>query len=563
MTVATTTNREQYATDGVTVEFTIHFPFFDDTDVNAIFVDSTGASTTLALSTDFTVSGGDGAGGTLTTTVAQANGGTLTVYRDIPFTQESDFVENDPLPADTLEAGLDRAAMRDQQLKDALDRALVLPVTATTSGGVVPSPEADKLLGWNSAGDALENKDIPTGTAIYSSITNTKAGTATAEAVTPDSLASLWQEGGALVSAASISKPADANLGGYYTQSGSTGTNTYWAGAKGGEPRTIRYTGAPLLGVSGNIVPPGGAAFQVIAGDIIAYRWDAAATKLRAIGGIRADGTALVVSSVSRAPVSVRQTVLSGPVTSDGLPNFGGSTATTTVTVLGTLVVTAANAEDISGNVDRVGSIAAPSWTGLSTNGTMYLYLDIASTGICSPGSTTVAPVYQFGGTYSTSAGAFTFNTQEMVGKVGDGSAVTQTYRVHVGEVTVAGGVVTVITWYAIKGRYVSAWTATLPGTSAAVSFSHNIGIKDVDLNYEIECTTIDNSYAVGDQISNPCTNSGGADSPARPTPTSRNAAQIQTAGTNSAVAIPKGGGAITALTVGDWKYRFTGKRRW
>jgi hypothetical protein len=30
MTVSSTTNREQYATDGVTTAFTIHFPFFED-----------------------------------------------------------------------------------------------------------------------------------------------------------------------------------------------------------------------------------------------------------------------------------------------------------------------------------------------------------------------------------------------------------------------------------------------------------------------------------------------------------------------------------------------------
>ena len=211
MTVATTTNREQYATDGVTTVFTIHFPFFDDSDVNAILVDAGGGATTLTLSTDFSVTGGNGAGGTLTTATALPAGGTLTVFRDIAFTQEDDYVENDPLPADTLESGFDRAAMRDQQLQDAIDRALVLPVTAAVSGDIVPLPAADKFLGWNSSADALENKDLPDGQAVYSTIANTRLGTATAEAVTPDGLASLWQEGASLVSASSIVKPGDAN----------------------------------------------------------------------------------------------------------------------------------------------------------------------------------------------------------------------------------------------------------------------------------------------------------------------------------------------------------------
>lgn len=300
MTVSSTTNREQYATDGVTTAFTIHFPFFNDTDVNAIFVTVAGGSTTLALNTDFSATGGDGAGGTLTTAGALsplAAGGTLTIFREIPFTQEDDYVEDDPLPADTLEGGFDRAAMRDQQLKDAQDRALTFPVTIDPGvSAELPSPSGDTYLGWNSAGDALENKTLPAGTTVYSSIANTRAGTSEAEAVTPDGLASLWQEGSALVSAASIASPSDANLGGFYTQSGNTGTNTYWAGVIGGEEMEIRYTGTPTLGTSGNIIPPNAAAYAVTAGTIIRWRWDASVSKWRFVGGTKADGSALSVT---------------------------------------------------------------------------------------------------------------------------------------------------------------------------------------------------------------------------------------------------------------------------
>jgi hypothetical protein len=190
MTVSSTINREQYATNGVTTAFTIHFPFFQASDVNAIFVASGGAETVLALDADFTITGGSGAGGMLTTSVAPASGGTLTIYRDIPFTQEDDYVEDDPLPADTLEHGFDRAAMRDQQLKDAQDRALTFPVTTPAGASTdVPAPAPDKYLGWNSAGTALENKTFAAGTTVYASLANTNAGIATAESVTPAGLA--------------------------------------------------------------------------------------------------------------------------------------------------------------------------------------------------------------------------------------------------------------------------------------------------------------------------------------------------------------------------------------
>jgi hypothetical protein len=126
----------------------------------------------------------------LTTLAAPAGGGTLTIYRDLHFVQEDDYVEDDPLPADTLEGGFDRAVMRDQQLQDGLDRAVTLPVTSASSvSTVLPDPQSDTFLGWNSAGDALTNKTLPAGTAIYSSVANTDLGLATAEAVTPAGLA--------------------------------------------------------------------------------------------------------------------------------------------------------------------------------------------------------------------------------------------------------------------------------------------------------------------------------------------------------------------------------------
>lgn len=189
MTVSTTINREQYATDGVTTAFTIHFAFFDDTDVNAAFVDSSGVSTTLAINTDYTVTGGDGAGGTLTTNSTLASGGILTAFREIPFTQEDDYVENDPLPAGTLESGFDRGVMRDQQLQDAANRSLSFPPTiASGVSAELPNPIGDQILGWASDGLSLVNKNVPEGTTVYASTADTNTGTATNEAVTPKGL---------------------------------------------------------------------------------------------------------------------------------------------------------------------------------------------------------------------------------------------------------------------------------------------------------------------------------------------------------------------------------------
>ena len=217
-------------------------------------------------------------------------------------------------------------------------------------------------------------------------------------------------------------------------------------------------------------------------------------------------------SSSSSVFVPVRQTVLSGPVDSNGLPAFGGSTGGTTVTMSGTLVATAANGFGSSGAVDVVGSGTNLSWTGLSTNGTMYLYCDIAA-GALTTGSGTLAPAYQFGGTYSTTSGQFTFNIQEMTGKVGNGSSATQTNRVYMGEVTVAGGVVTAIVWYALQRRYMSAETS-IPAANTVQAFSHNLGITTgIWSRVKLINKTTEANYAVG-QFAVPYENFGSGFTP-------------------------------------------------
>ena len=285
------------------------------------------------------------------------------------------------------------------------------------------------------------------------------------------------------------------------------------------------------------------------------------------LSDVEYDGTHWVVlnplPALSRPFPSVRQTVLSGPVDSNGLPSFGGSTGTTTVTASGTLVATAANGSDVSGNIDRVGSITNPSWTGLATNGTMYLYLDIAANGTCTTGSTTLAPVYQWGGTYSITNNQFTYNIQAMSGQVGNGASAAQTYRVFVGEVTVAGAVVTAITWYALQGRYEGPWTATIPAGPTNLSVNANIGTDEITAPlFELKCTTTDVGYAVGDIVQNVGYGQAGYVAPL-PVGRTRNTAFVSIP-SNSIVLFNKTSPAAgVTVTAASWSYRFRAIRGW
>jgi hypothetical protein len=132
MTVPTSTAKSgPYAGSGTTGPFTVGFRFLENSHLQVIRTSSTGVDTTLALTTDYTVSGAGGASGSVTLVAALAVGQQLTVIRNIPFTQDADYVQNDAFPAESHERALDKLTMQTQQLLEAVDRAAKLPVTST------------------------------------------------------------------------------------------------------------------------------------------------------------------------------------------------------------------------------------------------------------------------------------------------------------------------------------------------------------------------------------------------------------------------------------------------
>lgn len=256
----------------------------------------------------------------------------------------------------------------------------------------------------------------------------------------------------------------------------------------------------------------------------------------------------------------VRQTVLSGAVDTNGFSAFGGSTGSTTVTSSSTLVATCAD-----GANDREGTIVNPSWTGLLTNGTMYLYLDIATDGTCITGKTTLAPTYRWGGVDVVTNLQNTFNIQEMKMEVGNGSTATQVYRVFVGEVRVVGEVVTAITWYALMGRYEGIFVNTLPSVSTPISLNHNIGILPKQCRAEFMCIKTDVGFAVGDVIDGVPTEANSSASVPSPRVLWKNKNNVGfTNSTGNAWEIAhKTTSALTNITLSSWAYRITAQRGW
>jgi hypothetical protein len=159
MTVSSTTSRVSYAGNGSTTAFTASFPFLANADLVVIRV-TNGVETTLVLSTDYTVTGAGGTSGTVTCTVAPAVGSTLVIYRDPAITQLVDYQPNDPFPANTHETALDRLTMISQRQKDLVTRSMRLS-DGDVSGAstTLPTPDANKVIGWNSGGTGLTNID--------------------------------------------------------------------------------------------------------------------------------------------------------------------------------------------------------------------------------------------------------------------------------------------------------------------------------------------------------------------------------------------------------------------
>lgn len=163
MTVNTATNRVAYLGDGATTVFTVPFRFLVNSHIVAVLRDAADVETAWVENTNYTLAGAGNDAGTLTvkttpTDYTPATGETLVILRDIPVTQESDYVENDPLPAETLERDFDKAAMINQQQAEALDRTFTVPETDTQAGNLglpIDSVRANKDFQFDILGKPL------------------------------------------------------------------------------------------------------------------------------------------------------------------------------------------------------------------------------------------------------------------------------------------------------------------------------------------------------------------------------------------------------------------------
>ena len=171
MTLTATTNKVAYAGNGSTTSFAITFIYWDDTDVRVILSNNTtGAETVWTDGTQYNLSGGSGATGTLTidtspTDYTPATGETLTIKSNLPDTQSTSLPLGGSLPSTSIEERFDKNVRLSQQLAEELTRAIQFSESSTTTSTYITetaAQRANKLLAFDTNGNFTVTQEIGT-----------------------------------------------------------------------------------------------------------------------------------------------------------------------------------------------------------------------------------------------------------------------------------------------------------------------------------------------------------------------------------------------------------------
>lgn len=115
MTVSADTNKISYIGNGTATEFAVPFPFLDAAHLKVYQL----LNNVQSERTDWTIQDGN-----VVFASAPASEAQIVILREVPFTQETDYRENEILAAETLERNVDKLTMICQQIKEKVDRSV-------------------------------------------------------------------------------------------------------------------------------------------------------------------------------------------------------------------------------------------------------------------------------------------------------------------------------------------------------------------------------------------------------------------------------------------------------
>jgi len=166
MTISSTNVTNSFSGNSSTTAFTYTFPINSTSEISVIERSAAGVETTKVEGTGSTnygiVDNGD-AGGTVTMVTAPATGTTLFLRRNTGLTQGTDYIANDPFPAETHEDALDKLQMQVQETQEEVDRSFKVSRTNTITSSEFTTSAADranKAIGFDESGDLTTIADF-------------------------------------------------------------------------------------------------------------------------------------------------------------------------------------------------------------------------------------------------------------------------------------------------------------------------------------------------------------------------------------------------------------------
>jgi hypothetical protein len=173
MTQSEQTVRQIFAGDDSATPLHFVVPYFHSSDI-VVESELDGVTNTLVNGVDYTISGGDGGGGTVTPLAAIADGTNWIIYRTLPRTQPIDFENQDTILPSAIEEGIDRVTLMLMEETDQASRAIKAdPGEINPTGLTMPdlATRADQLLKWaadGSIGTISPDDVIPTEISVSS-----------------------------------------------------------------------------------------------------------------------------------------------------------------------------------------------------------------------------------------------------------------------------------------------------------------------------------------------------------------------------------------------------------
>ena len=181
MSVSSTKTKKSHSANGTAHSFAYDFKIFADADLQVIVRSATGVETVKTLNTHYIVTnaGSESGGNVLfkfnTGTSSDAhfsstdqrpqNGETVVLARNLTLTQGTDYIANDPFPAESHEDALDRLTFIAQQQQEELDRAIKSSVgnTFTSSEFTISATDrANKVFAFDGSGDLAITQELGT-----------------------------------------------------------------------------------------------------------------------------------------------------------------------------------------------------------------------------------------------------------------------------------------------------------------------------------------------------------------------------------------------------------------